>query len=435
MPRLKRDYLKKPLDYSDIEIPLEIDHEPVDEWQEEVLNHWGNIAIRSGRQVGKSAIMAKKAAIASLKWSGIKILVTAASERQAAYIFGKIKEEYRLIKENPFVDVPTMRKMTLKNGSEIYCLPTGVRGDLIRGLTLDVWIPDDAAYIQSSVFVAVTPMLWVSKKKGKGWIWALSTPAGKEGKFFTFFENKQFKNWHISSEDCDRIPLDDLNQWKKEYTRVQYHQEVLGEFVDEISRLFTEELLNRFFVKEIPNTDNWQKYLGVDVARYGGDQNAFVEASTSSKMTYITMSRTIVKVGLTVPYKMILELNTERNYRKILIDDAGVGGGLSDFLKQELGNKIIDINNASRSLDKHDEGKRKRILKEDLYSTAIMMMEEGKVKSPEDKELYLSLAGMQQTYEGGRIKIFGRQSHLAEAFVRAMWGVKTKGLRLFIHYN
>ncbi len=435
MPRPKKDYLKNPLDYTDIVIPLEIDHEPVDEWQEEVLDYWGNIAIRSGRQVGKSAIMAKKAAIASLKWSGIKILVTAASERQAAYIFEKIKHEYRLIKENPFVDVPTMRKMTLKNGSEIYCLPTGVRGDLIRGLTLDVWIPDEAAYIQSSVFVAVTPMLWVSKKKGKGWIWALSTPAGKEGKFYTFFENEMFKTWHISSEDCDRIPLDDLKQWKKEYTRVQYHQEVLGEFVDEISRLFTEEILDMFFVEEIPYTENWQKYLGVDVARYGGDQNAFVEARTSSKMTYITMCRTIVKVGLTVPYKMILELNTERKYRKILIDDAGVGGGLSDFLKSKLGNKIIDINNASRSLDKYDEGRRKKILKEDLYSNAIMMIEEGRTKALMNKELYLSLAGMQQTYEGGRVKIFGRESHLSEAAMRALWGVKTKGLRLFVHYS
>jgi phage terminase large subunit len=425
----KRDYQHNPMDLSQIELPMQIEGENLDEWQKEVLNYWGNIAIRSGRQVGKSAIMAKKAAHAAIKWEKTNILVTAASERQAAYIFEKIKFEFRHIKDNIFAETPTMRKMLLKNGSIIYCLPTGITGDLIRGLTIDVWIPDEAAYINDAVWAAVTPMLWIKKKQGKGWIWALSTPCGKQGRFYNLFENEEFKTWHVSSEECERIPKDELERWKKNYTRVQYCQEVLGEFIDEVSRLFTEELLKKCFKKGI-TANSKCKFLGVDVARFGGDKNAFVEDNyiTELKKHYINFAETTDRVGINETYWKILEKENQKKYNKILIDDGGVGGGLTDFLKEKLKNKIIAVNNASRSLDTK---RTKKILKEDLYSFAIMKMEDGKVLIEDNDELYLSLSTMQFEYNDNSIKIYGRNSHLAEAFVRAIWGEKTKSLNVF----
>lgn len=431
--RRKRDYQHDPLDYSDLRIPLTIDGADMDDWQLECLDYWGNMVIRSGRQVGKSVTTAKKAAIAALKWQKIKILVTAASERQAAYIFEKIKFEFKFLETDVFAEVPTMRKMLLKNGSEIYCLPTGLTGDLIRGLTLDIWIPDEAAYINDSVWASVTPMLWVSKKKNNmGWIWALSTPCGKQGYFYKLFENPLFKKIHIKSTDCARIPPEELELWKKQYTKVQYAQEVLGEFIDEISRLFTEELLKKCFQKvEIFSSD--YRFLGVDVARFGGDENAFVfdYFNSREKKHYIQKTKTTERRGINETYYDILGFEEKEKFNKILIDDAGVGGGLTDFLIEKLRHKIVGINNASRTINP-EKDKRKKILKEDLYSFAILKMEEGKVLIEDNDDLYLSLASMQFEYDGNTLKIYGRYSHLAEAFVRAIWGEKTKSLNAFI---
>ncbi len=427
MPK-RRDYERDPLslDYYNIKT------EELDDWQREVFEHAGNIAIRAGRQVGKSFSMAKKVAQFAIKNIKVNILVSASSERQALYLYEKIKFELRTIEKDVFNGTPTMRLMKLKNGSEIYCLPTGKTGDLIRGLTLDVWVPDEAAYIPPQVYTAVTPMLWVSmKKRGFGWIWALSTPCGKQGKFYEMFEDERFKTWHVKSTECERIPEDELKRWKREFTKVEYAQEVLGEFIDEVSRLFPEELLKKCFKQEISFRAT-QRVLGVDVARYGGDQNAFVTGGFAGKKVYARSEGTTERVGINDTFRKIVNLEIRNRYSKIIIDDAGVGGGLTDFLIEKYRSKILGVNNAQRSVD--SEGKKKTLLKHDLYSNAIFLMENDQVEIKDDDDLYTSLASMQFHYEGETLKIFGRHSHLAEAFVRALWGYRAKGLKPFVRY-
>ena len=435
-PRKKQDYQRNPLDLKDINIPLEIEHSPLDTWQQEIIDYWGDMAICSGRQVGKSAVMALKVSIAVLKYPGIRILVSSGSERQAAYLYEKIKLCLKQVKEEVIAGTPTMRLTRLKNGSEIYCLPTGQTGDLIRGLTLDVWVPDEAAYINDAIWATVSPMLWVAKNNNRGWIWALSTPAGKRGKFFECFSDKRFKIWRVSATDCKRIPAYELESWKKSYSKVQYAQEVLGEFVDNVSKFFSEELLQKCFKKDLFYFANGSKYLGVDVARYGGDENAFVDAQEFNEKYRVIYSETTERKGITDSFRKIIELNQIYNYRKIGIDDGGIGGGLVDFLLEQLHNKIVGLNNASRVFS-DDRKKRKRLLKEDMYSNALILMEQGIVDIRYNEDLYNSLNQILFEYNdeetgAGKVRIYGRDSHLAEAFVRALWLAKKKSLNLWV---
>lgn len=426
----RQTYIRNPLDLSEIKL----DVGELDPWQKEVFSYHGNIAIRAGRQVGKSYIMAKKVAQFALENKGVKILVSASSERQAMYLYDKITYELKFSANmDVFAEVPTMRKTTLKNGAEIYCLPTGLTGNLIRGLTLDVWVPDEAAYIESAVYTSITPMLWISKKERQmGFIWALSTPFGKQGKFYDMFQDETFKTWHITSLECDRIPKDELAKWKREFSKIEYAQEVLGEFIDEVSRLFPEKLLRACF-KKLLSLNYSSKFLGIDVARYGGDSNAFVEVLWERPKAIVTMADTTERVSLVDSFNRISKLQDERKYNLLLIDDGGVGGGLADFLIEKYRNKVMCLNNAQRLLDKWGE-KRKALLKEDMYSYALIKMENGEIEISEDlDDLYNSLASMQFIYEGDHLKITGRNSHLAEAFVRAMWGCKSKPLKSFMY--
>ena len=63
-------------------------------------------------------------------------------------------------------------------------------------------------------------------------------------------------------------------------TKAEYRQEYLGEFTDEWNQFFPTDL-----VRKAMTFIDWslkdrivgsRMYLGVDIARYGGDENAFV---------------------------------------------------------------------------------------------------------------------------------------------------------------
>ncbi len=62
----------------------------LDDWQKEVMKVKGNLVLRSGRQVGKSFIIAKKASEFALENDNKIIMCIAFTEKQAKLIFAKI---------------------------------------------------------------------------------------------------------------------------------------------------------------------------------------------------------------------------------------------------------------------------------------------------------------------------------------------------------
>ena len=242
-----------------------------DSWQQKVLEHQGNITLRTGRQVGKSEVISEKAVRIALDRPGTTTMIIAASQRQSSLLFEKVRAKMDL-KGDVYADKPTLTRIILNNGSRIYCLPSGRTGYFIRGFTIDVLIADEAAWIPENVWVAVTPMLAVSRKKrGMGWIIMLSTPFGKGGFYYHSFTDDDFLRIHVSSEDCKRIPKDFLRKERLRMTKAQYRQEYQGEFTDEWNQFFSTELIKRCmtFMGWNWRTDRElgsRFYLGVDIA-------------------------------------------------------------------------------------------------------------------------------------------------------------------------
>src|SRR3990167_407464 len=250
----------------------------LDDWQVKVLASQGNIVLRSGRQVGKSTVVSIKAAEFALSGNGLSILIIAAVERQAQLLFEKVLDfmmthHRSLIKRGN--DRPTKHVIKLVNGSIIRCLPTGLSGLGIRGFTVDLLIADEAAFIPEAVWTAVTPMLAATR----GVLWLLSTPHGKGGFFFSCFSDDNFESFHISSEDCPRISKEFLERERKRMSRVQYAQEYLGEFVDELRQFFASDLIRSCMLlsrEAVISERQGRTYLGVDVARMGGDETVLL---------------------------------------------------------------------------------------------------------------------------------------------------------------
>lgn len=409
----------------------------LDDWQIDVMETEGNIVLRSGRQVGKSTVISCKAAEYAANNPNKTVLVIASVERQAYLLFEKILSymEYKYktkIKGGKYR--PTKQKMLLTNGSKIYCLPTGLTGHGIRGYTVDLLIADEAAFIPDMVWTAVTPMLAVTRGK----IILLSTPFGKGGYFYRCFSDPNFTSFHISSEDCPRADHQFLAAEKERMSKLQYAQEYLGEFVDELRQFFSEESIkNTLCLKTASGMGDNKTYLGVDVARMGGDETVLFSLTERGRIYKQLHLGIATENRITDTVRMIKDADSRYKYKRIFIDDGGMGVGVFDTLLEDTQTKrkVEAINNSARSLDKTGQ-RRKKLLKEDLYNNLLAMMEQGRIQLCEDARIRRSLKSIQKEFtDDGRLKIFGRYSHITEALIRAAWAARTKNLNLFITYS
>jgi len=404
----------------------------LDAWQEEVLKHEGSMAIRSGRQVGKSFIIAKKAVQFALKNKGTITLVIAASQRQSSYIFEKMKGEFtelerkgrKLIKKRP-----TLTRIQLINGSTIYSYPAGVTGATIRGLSLDLLIVDEADYVNELVWLAVVPMMAVSQQtRGFGHMILISTinPYRDTGFFKEKFDDPKFKTWKISSEDCTRIPVEFLAREKARLPHFEYQAEYCGAWTERLTQYFPEQLIDecmnfKFWDKKI--TQSRRFYLGIDIAGKGRDEEAFVCGEMIGDKIKNVHNEILETSRLQDTVRMTDKLDQKLFFNRIFIDSSGIGAGYEDIMKEKFGRRLIGINNASKSKDKQH-----KILKEDLYSNVLRLMEMRKLSLIQDDRMKKSLKSI-KIIEG---KIGGSNAHLAEALVRMCWCAKNKGLKLFV---
>lgn len=414
-----------PLKFAEAKLGVELD-----EWQREWINTKGNTAVRAGRQSGKSFAESLRVALFALLNPKTQTLIIGSVERQSFELFEKVQAHIYALAKTQVKGRPTMHKIELRNGSTIRAEPAGRTGAGLRGFTCHKIVIDEAHYVPEEVFVALQPMLATTD----GTIDLLSTPRGNKGFFYECFNDPEYTTFHVKSEDCPRISKQFLESQKRNMTKLQYAQEYEAEFLDSLQQFFPRELIDQC-IGEPTDRFSTEFVLGVDVARYGGDENAFIimKYFSDNKKMEVIEKKTTSNVDATHTFANITLYNNRYNLKKVYIDDGGVGGPILDFMLKDsrLKRKAVGINNASRSLDA-DEKQRKKILKEDLYGNLKMLMEQKRITIPDDEEIIRSLLSIQFEYneETGRVKIWGSYSHLAEALNRAAWYWKSKGLNI-----
>jgi len=396
----------------------------------------GDTAVRAGRQSGKSFAQAIRTMLLAINHKGKKkaaddqdtILITGGVERQAYELYMKVRRMVETLAPHMIVGRPTMRKMELKNNCRVLALPAGRDGAGLRNFCLIRLVVDEAHYVYDEVYNACEPMLATTG----GNMDLLSTPKGNKGRFYDAFqEDSGFTTFHTTSEMCPRIPKDFLERKKKSLTKMRYAQEYLAEFQDKMQQMFPKELVDSCIVKAGFEGTN---FLGVDFAGYGGDQNAFVTLANLDDRSFIKEFEVSERVKAWETVQKIIELNIKFKYKKIGVDDGGLGTPILDYIltHNSLKRKTIGLNNASRAIN--NDGKAKRLLKEDMYGNLKLMMEQGLIVFEENEDLRNSLDSIQFEIDEGteNLKIFGNYSHITEGLIRAAWLIKTKGLKLWV---
>lgn len=427
----------------------------LDQWQQDVLNTPGNILLLSGRRVGKSEILSIDAAEYAAKNKNKSILVISHTERQAFWLFEKIIAH--LIKHHPKViimkgkDKPTKTQCKLVNGTIIRCLPTGTTGNNLRGIPADIIYPDECDYLYSDIWPAITPMLLTTG----GVIRASTTPKDMDGYVYTkMYKNPKFKVFEVSSQEVmenrpiseswtetqRKEALDHLEEERKTMTKLQYMREYMGQYVTSTLTLFSEALIKSCQQLERPTDILKAKYfMGNDIARFGGDSNTFeIFKRTSRELFEQVEHQAKEQQDLIKTAEDIIGLDKIYNFQKIGIDGAGVGAGVFDYLMRfSIGDKVEDLNNAKKAMDRVDERK-KKLMKEEMYTNSLILMEAGKVKLLKDEDIFLSLSRITRDYDAktGKMIIKGSFSHIAEGIVRAIYlASQDKSLNLWVRWS
>lgn len=418
----------------------------MDDWQKQVLDHQGNFMLFCGRQVGKSEIVAKKIAEYLLNHEKVKLLIISGVERQASSLYDKVLHYIEKSHRNALKtgkERPLKTEMKLRNGSMLITEPVGVDGASARRHTLHGIIFEEMQLIPEEAFAALTPMLLTTG----GFMWLLGTAWATEGYVYDRLSDKDFLVIRVNSEQVAEqrpepnrtIMLNFLESERKRLPASQYAQEYLAIPQENARQVFPDSLIAKVTTEVRPGKIEkaFEHVCGVDPAGLGEDEGDISILKILPNGQMVQVENEITKKLLTTQTtSRIIELHRHYDFKKIYVDDGGVGFGVFSELLTTSDTRYITeaLNNSARSLDISDD-KRKKILKEDMIFNLLAMMERGDIKLLNDPEIRESLKSYRFEIEKDTKKLLiqSNYNHPTEATMRAAWYYQTKGLNLSVY--
>lgn len=321
--------------------------------------------------------------------------------------------------------------------------PVGTDGSGARQHTIHGVIFEEMQLIPEDAFAAITPMLLTTG----GFIWMLGTAWSTEGYAYERLKDPNFKVIRVNAEEVAEqrpepqrtIMLTHLENERKRLSVAQYQQEYLAIPSDKTRQIFPDKLIQQCMNVNRPNNINidFEYVCGVDPAGMGEDVGSIsIFKVDTEKETAIQVDHIITeKLYTTQTTERIIELDKKYDFKKIYVDDGGVGFGVfSELLNNDSTKyKTIPLNNSARPLDYQDE-RRKKILYDDMIFNLLTQMEKGKVQLLQDSEIRESLKSYKFEYsEAGKLLISSNYNHPVQSIMRAVWHIQQKSLKLQIH--
>ena len=220
-----------------------------DPWQRNALRSESKrILLLASRQSGKSTTTACLSLHTALYRPDSLILLLAPSQRQSTELFRKVIAFYYALGRPVRATREMATSLELINGSRIVSLP----GDPITVRCYSgVWlaIVDEAALVNDDLFVAVMPMLAVSR----GRMICLSTPFGRRGWYHAAWESADaWERIKAKATECPRIDPDFLEEQRSLLGPRYYAQEYECEFVEALDQVFSTESILAMFDSDVP---------------------------------------------------------------------------------------------------------------------------------------------------------------------------------------
>ncbi len=179
-----------------------------------------------------------------------------------------------------------------------------------------------------------------------------------------------------------------------------FQSKVMAIFPDEgedtlIRLSWIEQALTKEWTEEELERRPRRNTIGIDVARFGDDTTVLIamdNGSMNENMKSHKGKDTMKTVGLAIA--MFNELGYMKEFDYFVVDDTGVGGGVTDRLR-ELGYNVLPVNNASSSSDKE----RFRDIKAEIYWMLRIAFINGEILIHDLERLIKDISSIKYDYQ------------------------------------
>lgn len=391
-------------------------------WQLSVMNDVAQgerrISVRSGRRVGKTALLDWLSLWYPMTRPDARVLVTAPSSAQLedAFIPGfrtwsqKLPPEvfelwhmtsdrfvFQLDERQGFENFVTVR--TARADS-----PESLQGVNARNVLVLV---DEAAGVPDVSFEAVSGSLATGRDVGGESSMVLTGNPNRATGFFWETHTKlagKWKTYHVNSEESRRVSKDWIEEKREQWgiDSNAYRIHVLGEFpLDEEDTVIPVHLVESAILRDVKG---WGPVVwGVDVARFGSDATALCkrQGKAVTEPVRVWNKRDTMEVVGIIKNEWDITSPVNRP-TDIFVDSIGVGGGVGDRLR-EMGLPALDVNVSELPANPASKGDR---LRDDLWLQVRDWMAGRDVSLPQDERLRTELVIPQIFYTStGAIKV------------------------------
>lgn len=390
------------------------------------------IAVRAARRFGKSYVFSIYAAWAACTNPDYRIVCISKSQRQSSEMFNTI---YKIITNSAMANSitrDTRTRIEFTNGSIIESLP-GQSYDSIRGITINLVLIDEAAYVPDELFVVLYPTILTTKGK----VVLISTPAFACGEFYRACKdvNSEYTAFHMTHDDAvfeDGTPFVDRVELEREKMRCggaespEYIREYLADFTDAQGAFFNLKAIEDALVddwRQLEFAQPGRRYaMGADLAKeHDYTVAVVVDCTDPDRIEIVHYRRFNGKPVDDIMYELY-DVAQRFNIQTPFVDSTGMGGPIVDLLKSTYPKvrwQGINFNNKSKI---------------DLMTDLDLLLNRRGLVIPDDDEIRKELISFyyERNERTGNISMQGMGAHddypIAIALaVRASGAVKQNG--------
>lgn len=399
-----------------------------DKWQREVMMSVAQsdkVSVRSGQGVGKTGLEAVLAIWYLCTRPYPKVVATAPSMNQLYdVLWAEIAKWLNFSKVKNLLKW-TKTKVYMRGQEERWWATarTAVRPENMQGFHEDymLFIVDEASGIADPIMEAILGTLSGHENK----LLMCGNPTKTAGVFFDSHNSDRdlFTTHKVSSMDSSRTSKENIDMLLKKYGKDSdvARVRIFGDFPKgESDSLISLEVAETATQTKIDISESYTLNIGVDVARFGDDKtliaprigNKVFDLQEYSKKDTMETTGNIIKTVEDFRSK-----NSQVNKVVIKIDDDGLGGGVTDRLREvnterKLGYIIIPIKNGAKAKESdHYYNKAAEMwdtMKEllDDNMSKFLQGETGSIELPDDPTLIKQLSNRKYSiHSDGRIKL------------------------------
>lgn len=345
-----------------------------DDWQGEVaadVAKYAKVAVKSGQGVGKTALEAGLIVWFIVCRPYSKIIATAPTMQQLYDVLWAEISKWLDSSKVKNLLTWTKTKVYMVGDSERWfaTAKTATKPENMQGFHEDhmLIVVDEASGVSDPIMEAILGTLTGEDNK----LLLMGNPNRIDGVFYDAFnkDRDKFKTHTVSSRKSKRTSKDNIAMLESKYgkdsdvVRVRIDGQFPKGALDSFISLETVELAcskdNCIKPEEINSSNTL--HVGVDVARFGDDKTVITPRISTKVFEFrkFTKKDTMETTGNVLQCCMDY-MNRFQNLRFCIIkvDDSGVGGGVTDRLKEVIREKklpytVIPVNNGDKASDEY----------------------------------------------------------------------------------